>query len=246
MHALEPDEEARMRLHLPGCAQCGQAVRSTEEVTAELGGSVRQYDPPERLRARLMSAIEDTPQVPAPEEPVAEPIALEPRRARRTGGWSRKLVAAAAVLVVVAGIGVAVARFDQLSDQIAQQDARTGQLEGALQLAADPEAKRAVLQDKSGNSLAVLLSGDEAAAIMPMKLSSNDSARQIYVVWGTSTSEPVALATFDVAADGADVRLLAWSPDAHRHSGFGISLEEGRAAPAKPSIVLALGQVGTA
>ncbi|MBY8853026.1 hypothetical protein K7G98_34275, partial [Saccharothrix sp. MB29] len=62
MHALEPDEEARLRAHLPECAHCGETVRSAEEVTAALGSSVRQYDPPDRLRARLMAAIEDTPQ----------------------------------------------------------------------------------------------------------------------------------------------------------------------------------------
>ncbi|MEU4740923.1 anti-sigma factor [Actinosynnema sp. NPDC023658] len=246
MHALEPDEEARMGAHLPGCARCREAVRATQEVTAALGGSVRQYDPPERLRTRLMAAIEVTPQVPVAEERVAEPVPLEPRRARRTGGWGRKLLAAAAVLVVLAGIGVAVVRFDRLSDQVAQQDARTEQLERALQLAADPQAKRAVLHDQSGDALAVLLSGDDSAAVMPMKLPSNDASRQVYVVWGTSTPDPVALATFDVTSGGSDVRLLAWSPDAHRHNGFGISLEQGRSAPAKPSTVLALGQVDPA
>ncbi|GAB3006774.1 anti-sigma factor [Saccharothrix stipae] len=242
MHALEPDEEARMRAHLPGCARCRESVRSTQEVTAALGGSVRQYDPPERLRARLMAAIEDTPQVHVPEERV-EPVLLESRR-RRSGGWGRKLLVAAAALVVVAGIGVAGVRFDRLSDQVAQQDVRAEQLERALRIAADPGTNRAVLQNTSGDALAVLLSDDDAAAIMPMKLPANDATRQIYVVWGTSTQKPVALATFDVTVGDSDVRLLTWSPDAHQHRGFGISLEEGRAAPVEPSTVLASGQVG--
>jgi hypothetical protein len=104
---------------------------------------------------------------------------------------------------------------------------------------------RAVLQDTSGDAVAVLLS-DDAAAILPTDLQPNDSARQTYVVWGTSAPEPVALATFDVTAGGSDVRLLSWSPDARRHDGFGISLEEGRTVPARPSAVLASGQVGPA
>ncbi|WP_158853064.1 anti-sigma factor [Saccharothrix deserti] len=243
MHALEPDDEAWLRAHLPECARCRQAVRATQEVTATLGGSLRQYEPPQQLRTRLMAAIENTPQVRAP---VAEPIALESRRRRRSGGWGRKLAVAAAALVVVAGIGVAGVRFDQLNDQVAQQDVRAEQLERALRVAADPETNRAVLRTKSGDTLAVLLSGDDAAAVVPVKLPSNDVAGQTYVVWGTSAAEPVALATFDVAADGSDVRLLAWSPDAHEHSGFAISLEAGRQAPVKPSAVLASGQVGTA
>ncbi|ONI89824.1 hypothetical protein ALI22I_15130 [Saccharothrix sp. ALI-22-I] len=244
MHALEPDEEARLRAHLPECARCRQAVRSTQEVTATLGGSLRQYEPPQRLRTRLMAAIEDTPQA---HVPVAEPIPLEPRRRSRSGGgWGRKLLLAAAALVVVAGIGVVGVRFDQLSDQVAQQDIQADQLQRALRIAADPETDRAVLRTDSGDVLAVLMSGDDAAAILPMKLPSNDAARQVYVVWGLGGPTPVALATFDVAADNSDVRLLAWSADAHEHNGFGISLEPGRQAPVKPSAVLASGQVGPA
>jgi hypothetical protein len=242
MHALEPDEEALMRAHQRGCARCQETVHTTQEVTAALGGSVRQYDPPERLRTRLMDAIEHTPQSSVTEEPVS----LEPRRRDRPGEWGRKVLLVAAALVVVAGVGVAGVRLGQLNDRVAQQDVRAGQLERALRIAADPGATRAVLQDTSGEALAVLLSGDDDAAIVPKGLPSNDATRQIYVVWGISTPEPVALATFDVAAGGSDVRLLEWSPDAHRHNGFGISLEEGRTAPARPSTVLASGQVGPA
>ena len=234
VHALEPDEEAFMRDHLPGCARCRQEVDATQEVTAALGGSVRQFDPPERLRARLMDAIEHTPQAQADVE------------SRRGGEWRRKLLVAAAALVVVAGAGVAAVRFDQLNDRVAQQDVRAGQLERALRIAADPQASRAVLHDTSGGTVAVLLSGDDAAVIMPLDLPANDLTRQVYVVWGTSAASPVALATFDVTADTAEVRLLAWSPDARRHKGFGISLEQGRTPPAQPSTVLASGQVGPA
>ncbi|WP_367129355.1 anti-sigma factor [Saccharothrix sp. HUAS TT1] len=240
MHALEPDEEARMHAHLPGCARCRETVGTTQEVTAVLGAAVHQHDPPERLRARLMAAIEETPQLPVREEPVAEPIPLAPRR------WGRKLLAAAAALIIVTGITIAGMRFDRLSDQVAQQEVRAEQLERALRVVADPDADRAVLRTTSGDPLAVLLSGADSAAIVPVELPSNDAASQVYVVWGTSTQEPVALATFDVAADGSDVRLLTWSPDAHAHQGFGISLEPGRAAPAKPSTVLAFGQVSPA
>lgn len=242
MHALEPDDDARMRAHVPECARCQQAVRSTQEVAAALGGAVRQYEPPARLRTRLMAAIEDTPQLHV--APMAEPVPLEPRRHRRSGGWGRKLLVAAAALIVVAGVGVAGVRFDQLNDRVARQDVRADQLERVLRVVGDPEADRAVLRTQAGNAVAVLLSGDEDAAVMPVNLPSNDVTRQTYVMWGTGGRQPVALATFDVAADGSDVSLLAWSPDARRHGGFAISLEQGREAPPAPSAVLASGQVG--
>ncbi|MFD0207033.1 MULTISPECIES: anti-sigma factor [Saccharothrix] len=242
MHVLEPDEEALMRAHLPRCARCREAVDATQEVTAALGGSVRQYDPPPQLRTRLMEAIEHTPQL--REEQHVEPVLLEQRR--KSGGWGRKLLVAAAVLVVVAGVGVAGVRLVQLNDRVAQQDVRAERLERALRIATDPDTSRAVLRNTSGDTVAVLLSGDEGAAIMPVDLPANDVTRQTYVVWGTGTPGPVALATFDVAADGSDVAVLAWSSDARRHDGFGLSLEPGRSAPARPSAVLASGQVGPA
>lgn len=243
MHALEPDEEARLRAHLTGCARCLRATRSTQEVTAALGGAVRQYEPPERLRSRLLAAIEVTPQEHV-SELVFEPVTVESRRRRRAVGRGRKVLVAAAVLAVVAGVGVAGVRFDQLSGQVAQQDARAKQLEHVLKLTADPATNRAVLRTESGDALAVLLSGLADAAIMPTKLPPNDAARQVYVVWGTSAGEPVALDAFDVAAAGSNVRLLRWSPAAHEHSGFAISLEPGRTPPASPSEVVASGQVG--
>ncbi|MDQ2583896.1 anti-sigma factor domain-containing protein [Saccharothrix yanglingensis] len=252
MHALEPDEEARLRAHLPECARCRETVRSAEEVTAALGSSVRQYDPPDRLRTRLMAAIEDAPQEQVRRAPVhrvaqqvVEPVPLEPRRHRRAG-WARKALAAAAVLVAVVGIGVVGVRLNQLGDQVAAQEARADRLERALDLAADPSANRAVLRTPSGEAVAVLVSTEDSAALMPMHLTSNDTTNQVYVVWGASTPAPVALATFDLGGDTSDVQVLAWSPDAHKHSLFALSLEQGRSMPPEPSDVLASGQVGPA
>ena len=46
MHALEPDEEAQLRAHLPECATCRRTVRNTEEVTAGSGvGAERPLSP---------------------------------------------------------------------------------------------------------------------------------------------------------------------------------------------------------
>jgi hypothetical protein len=253
MHALEPDEEALLRTHLPGCARCRQTVQSTEQVTAALGGSIRQEDPPPRLRARLMAAIEHTPQepvAPAPAEAaqyegVAAPIALDSRR-RRVVTRTRVLLAAAAVVLIALIAGVLGVQYAKLSDQVAAQTTRTEQLQQALRVAADPATNRAVLRTGTGDPVAVLLNGDRDAAVMPVKLNPNDTTKQVYVVWGTSTTNPVPLATFDVQPGTGEMTLLSWSPNAHVHNGFAISLEPGRAAPATPSDVMAQGQVASA
>ncbi|WP_199440258.1 anti-sigma factor [Umezawaea beigongshangensis] len=249
MHALEPDQEVLLREHLDGCERCGLTVRSTEQVTAALGGAVRQEDPPARLRERLMAAIEDTPQ----EEPVTGPrlvhSAPDGPVATRAGGRRRRtgvLLAAAAVVLVAAAGGVVGVQVDRLNQRVEAQASRTDQLEHALRVAADPTTDRAVLRTPSGETTAVLLSGTDEAAVMPMELNANDAQHQVYVVWGTSTTDPVPLATFDVRPGSTDATLLTWSPDAHAHSGFAISLEPGRSAPAAPSSVVASGQVQAA
>ena len=258
VHALEPDKEAVLRAHLPDCARCQETVRTTEEVTAAIGGSVDRFEPPAHLKARLMDAIEHTPQEQpaAPKvsaETVAEPV--EPA-SRRRAKRSRVLLVAAAVILVAVVTGVVGQRLADLSQSVAaanartdqlvaEANARTDQLEQALRLATDPVTNVAVLRAASGDAQAVLLSGDNNAAVMPDKLTPNDTSKTIYVVWGTSGNGPVALATFDVLPGAKDI-MLTWNKGAHAHKGFAISLEPGRTAPVEPSTVVASGQVAAA
>ncbi|RKT68516.1 anti-sigma-K factor rskA [Saccharothrix variisporea] len=235
MHSLEPDEEALLRAHLPGCARCQETVRSTEEVTAALGGSVQQYDPPARLKARLMTAVEHTPQEHATPV-VARPIPLDRKR-----NTAPRLLAAAAAVVLVAAVVFGGVRIGQLGDQVAEQQQRVALLDQALRMAADPDTNRAVLRSESGDKLGVLLSGTDDAMVVETALPPNNASDQVYVVWGASTPEPVALATFDVKSGGLE--RLTWSQEAHKHQLFAISLEPGRTAPAKPTNKLASGQV---
>ncbi|GLZ33413.1 hypothetical protein Lesp02_56010 [Lentzea sp. NBRC 105346] len=236
MHALEPDEEAQVRDHLPGCARCQRTVRSTHEVMAVMGGSVRREEPPPRLRARLMDAIEHTPQEPLPRNrsprharPDDEPIQLAPRRRR-----AKILLAAAAIFAVLGLGGAAGIWINQLSNERAQYAY-------ALQLQADPNASVALLRNEANEPVAMVVQTEKDAAVVPMNLSPNDSGH-IYTLWGTSGDKPVALATFDVGK-GAVPSKLAWSADAHKHLGFAVSIEPGRTAPTKPSTVLGSGQV---
>ncbi|HEX7305510.1 anti-sigma factor domain-containing protein [Lentzea sp.] len=244
MHSLEPDEEALLRDHLPTCASCRTTVQSTQEVLAGIGGAVRQEQPPPRLRAMLMEQIEHTPQeAPAPPAPRhAAPTPLRPRHSRRTG---RVLLAAAAALAVLAGGGYLGVRVNQLSGEVTAAQSRTDDLNKALSLAADPATNRAVLRTTSGDEAAIVLSSQDSAAVMPLDLKPNDSGH-VYVVWGASTKAPVPLAVFDVRAGSTDPQLLSWSPEAHRHTTFAVSLEPGRQAPTTPSKVLAGGQVAPA
>lgn len=245
MHSLEPDEEALLRDHLPTCPTCQRTVRATQEVLAGIGGAVRQEQPPPRLRARLMEQIEHVPQdVPTPHRPRhAAPTPLRrPQHRRHTG---RLILAAAAAVAVLAAGGYLGMRVNQLSNEVTAASERADSLNKALTLAADPTTGRALLRTPSGEPLAIVLTSATSGAVMPMNLKSNDSGH-VYVVWGTSTKAPVPLASFDVHTGSTDPQPLAWSPDAHKHTSFAVSLEPGRIPPATPSDVLAGGQVAPA
>lgn len=83
LHALEPDEEMALLLHIPQCAECRAAVHDTEVVLARFGAAVEQVIPPPRLRSSILAAAVETPQLrPAthfdpPTVPVLMPV---PRR----------------------------------------------------------------------------------------------------------------------------------------------------------------------
>ncbi|MGE3287406.1 MAG: anti-sigma factor [Pseudonocardia sp.] len=64
-HALDAEEDAALRAHLPDCAWCRAIVAETEDVAAAMAGSVEQVDPPPRLRERILAEVARTPQVPS-------------------------------------------------------------------------------------------------------------------------------------------------------------------------------------
>lgn len=241
LRALEPDDEHAMRAHLPDCAVCRETVQSTEQVTALLGGSVPQEDPPAGLRRKVLGAAARTPQEayePLPfrlgsalSEAPARPVEIVDRpRPRRAAG----LVAAAVMLVLAAAVGV-------LGWQVSRLDGQQQAQNQLLTVLGDPAMHRTVLRETDGQEAAVLLSTPGSAAVMPLALRPNDSADQTYVVWGLSTGTPIALSSFDVT--GATAQLLAWNSAAAQHQKFAISLESGRSLPAKPTDVIASGEV---
>ena len=168
----------------------------------------------------------------------APPILLDTRRRRRS---PQLLLAAAAVVVVVLGVattvlGVQVSRLN--SQQQAQSAAQT-EVQGIL---ADPSLRRVVLTTTAGEPAAVLLSGRNGTAVLPVGLRPND-ADQTYALWGLKSGIPVPLAPFSVTDAGSVVELLDVPADIAELAQFAISREPGRTMPAKPTDVLATGAV---
>ncbi len=240
LRALEPDDEHTLRAHLPDCPVCQETVRSTEQVTALLGGSVPQEDPPARLRQKVLGAAARTPQEAYEPLPfrigssLSESRLVEIVEHPRPRGRIPRLAAAAVVLVLAVAVGVLGWQVSSLSGQ---QQAQS-QL---LSVLGNPAMHRTVLRSGDGQEAAVLLSSPASAAVVPTGLRPNNAADQIYVVWGLSTGTPIALSSFDV--DNSAAELIKWDNAAAQHQKFALSLEPGRSLPAKPTDVIANGEV---
>ena len=236
LYALEPAEEHAVRTHLPTCPECREMVRETEHVAGTLGEAVGQHEPPPALRARLLAAIEYGPRLVTSEMPPPVSIDLARRRRQRR---SRGLLAAAAAVVIVLGAATTVLGV-QVSDLTSQQRAQAAGEATVQSIIGSPSAARAVLTNAAGKPAALLITSRAGAVVVPLGLTPN-AANQNYVAWGLLPSGPTALTSFDVPAGNVGPIVLKWPSSAGDLTRFAISLEPGRAAPPKPTNVIASG-----
>ncbi|MHA6781699.1 anti-sigma factor domain-containing protein [Pseudonocardia saturnea] len=266
LHALEPDEEMAVLLHLPHCAACRTAAAEAEEVLATLGGVVPSVEPPPALRERLLAAAASTEQRPsmlqarADRTPAPVPAPARPgdgRRHRldaeeRSGGrprrsWlssrGRRLVAASLAVVAVVAVGGLVVRATQLEQQ---RDAESAQAQGLSELIAqldEPGSRHALLAAADDSTVAAVLLANGERQVYTLGLAANARDR-IYVLWGIgSDARPVPLGTFDVDRADQGLRTVGSAAEAEDFAQYAISIEPGRVAPASPTEVVASGQV---
>jgi anti-sigma-K factor RskA len=262
LHALEPDEEMAVLLHLPHCAACRTAVAEAEEVLATLGGAVPSVEPPPALRERLLSAAADTEQRPSMLQARADraPAPTQPgdgrrhrldaedrsgRRPRRSllSSRGRRLVATSLAVVAVVAVGGLAVRATQLEQQ---RDAESAQAQGLSELIAQldqPGSQHAMLAAADNSTVAAVLLANGERQVYTLGLAAN-AHDHTYVLWGIgSDARPVPLGTFDVDRADRGLRTVGSAAEAEDYAQYAISIEPGRVAPASPTEVVASGQV---
>jgi hypothetical protein len=259
-HALEPEEEMEVELHVPTCPDCRAAVRDTEAVMTSLATAVEQVDPPARLRASILEAAAATPQV-ASQRREAVPAAPSPRRVSsappagsapagpsRGGGrrlTPRRLVAASMALAAVVVIGGLGARTIQLQQQLESANAQTVSTEDLVRQIARPGVSHALLAKTDGTAVAAVVLNGDKRDVYTIGLATN-ATDHTYVLWGIkdASSSPEPLGAFDVAARDPGMRVVGTSGQ-DTFAAYAISLEPGRTAPASPTVVVASGTLQT-
>ncbi|MFI6318471.1 anti-sigma factor domain-containing protein [Nonomuraea sp. NPDC050556] len=129
LHALPRREGALFEEHLAGCPACEDEVRGLRETAARLAVAVAESPPPE-LRPRVLAAIQQVRQAPAPAERRDNVVPLRPRRTRIAMALTAVAAAAAVALGVLSFNGQQQldrlqARQQEIVAVLAAPDART-------------------------------------------------------------------------------------------------------------------------
>jgi anti-sigma-K factor RskA len=117
LDAIDGSERERFEHHLGRCQPCEYEVRGLQETATRLGQAVAAR-PPEQMKARVLSAVATTRQLPP--VPDVRPLPAP------APGWNRRvavpLAAACLVIAVVLGVLLGISRH-QLATETAQQRA---------------------------------------------------------------------------------------------------------------------------
>jgi hypothetical protein len=239
LHALEPAEESLIAIHMPECPTCIKIAAETEEVGATLGLSVPEAIPSAELEQRILS-VTGASRI-APVVPMASSTGEGRDITKASRQRVRELVAAAAVILVAAAVVLGV-RVVQLSGELNQAQRQVTGMSEAIQTAADPASIRVPLVAKNGSAVGMVLANQDQVAVVTTRLPSN-SEDHTYVLWGLNGGVPVALTAFDVAREAPAPHAVPAAGAPKKFTGYAVSLEPGRRAPATPTDVVASGQV---
>ena len=144
LHALSSEEAEEFQKHLDACPACRQEVKELQQAAAQMGAS-EAIRPPAHLKARVMAAADQMPQMPPR---VSGSNVIEVPRGR----WgARLLAAAAAVVVIVAGVvGIGVLQSeDEPSTRLAS---------GVVEVFQAEDAHTATMDTANGGKISVATS----------------------------------------------------------------------------------------
>jgi anti-sigma-K factor RskA len=186
LDALSDEEAKQFRMHLRECAACREEVRELRQAAARIGES-EPIAPPSSLRARILAAADQQPQLP----PRVTPI----ERAQSTR-WTARVAAAvaAAVLVVAAGFGVNQFRSGDEQSDVAQ----------VFQAS---DVREATVKTRTGATVTVATSRRLGKMAVETEALPRLGNRRVYQIWAIRDGTPISAGLLDDPDEGAAMAL---------------------------------------
>lgn len=116
LDALSETEAQSFRRHLGDCPACRQEVHELQETAAQLGAGQSQQ-PPAHLKVRVMSAVDQEPQL--PRQPPHPGSGHDPGAGSRR--WMPRLGAAAAAVLLAVAVGIGISQWLQPDGSLADE-----------------------------------------------------------------------------------------------------------------------------
>ncbi|MEO8330111.1 MAG: anti-sigma factor [Candidatus Nanopelagicales bacterium] len=209
LDALDDIERKTYERHLASCATCTEELRGFRQTTARLG-LVTQSQPPESLRARILTAAAGVPQ--------ERPTAISKAHTSRGLSATRWLSAAAAVLLVTTGaLGVtAYSNAQKASDLSATASSVAAVLSA-------PDAQSVQGRVSGGGTGSVVVSRDRGEAVFVTAGLAQPPSGTTYQLWAVDdagAAKPNAL--LSPKPDGTAGDVVPWPAEA---TTLGLTLE---------------------
>ncbi|MFD4953792.1 anti-sigma factor domain-containing protein [Streptomyces sp. NPDC058451] len=246
LNALEPAERVRFEKHLRNCPACATQVRALAEDAVRLARSTA-VPAPAALRERVLAAVRDIPQDPAPARERTAQLpphvwGTRPPPTRTRAPRPRPLfvpfatVTAAAALVVAALFAV---QANRTQDELAAQQNRAREIDHVL---AAPDTRAATSLDAQGRSIGVIASASRGRAVVTLGGYADPPSGRVRQLWVVRPGAPPR--SLGLFADDAPLVVVGLTRSA---ASLAVTVEPDGGSPqptTQPIVQLALKSVG--
>ena len=184
--ALSPAEAEEFEKHLDECPACHDEVRELQAAAARMGASEATVPPPS-LKARVLAAADEQPQLPP------KVTSIDQRRSRR---WVPRVagLAAAAVLLAAAAVGI--------SRPWEEQDAPPVAGNPVSEVFNAPDAHVETVRTTDGHRLTVATSPDSGQMALETQSLGRLKDDKVYQMWAEHNKKVTSIGVIEDLGDG--------------------------------------------
>ncbi|MGZ4437330.1 MAG: anti-sigma factor [Nocardioides sp.] len=191
--ALSPEEVEAFRTHLAQCQVCCDEVRELRHAAAQMGAA-ESLIAPAPLKARVLAAADQAPQLP----PLVTPLD-HTRTAARKRRFDPRLLLAAAVAVVIAAVGIGVTQIGHDNEPV-----MAASVSKVFQA---PDAHKATVETSNGGRLTVATSASLGSMAVETDRLPQLGDRQVYQLWTMTNGVAISAGVLKDVRDGASMPM---------------------------------------